>query len=82
MGRGAECVYSDQASICALERVADRLLANSQGVLVMRDGCRCDGVVSAQPSVQIFHDDSELEGLNVRVTLLRPDVPEWSRQVA
>jgi hypothetical protein len=47
----------------------------------MRDGSRCEGVASAQPKLQGFHDDSEREGINVRVILWRPAVPASSRKV-
>lgn len=81
MGRRADRVYTDPAAIRALEQLVRQLPANSQVVLVMRDGSSCDGVVSGQPSVQVCRDASELEGINASVTLLRPDVPDWSRQV-
>lgn len=81
MGQLAEHVYTDQAIIAQLEKLVDQLPANGQVVLVMRDGSSCDGVVCARPSVQIFRDGEAREGINATVKLLRPDAPEWSRQV-
>lgn len=81
MVRRAENVYTDQASISRLEQLVDQLPANGQVVLVMRDGTSCDGVVSVRPRVQIFRDECAREGINASVKLLRPDAPEWSRQV-
>lgn len=47
----------------------------------MQDGSSCDGVVSARPSVQMFRDANAQEGINARVLLRRPDVPEWRRNI-
>jgi hypothetical protein len=42
----------------------------------MKDDSCCDGVASKRPNVQVFRDAHEREGINARVQLLRPDVPE------
>ncbi|OOG65583.1 hypothetical protein B0E46_04380 [Rhodanobacter sp. B04] len=81
MGKRAERVYTDRASIRQLESLIGQLPAHGHVVLVMKDGSSCDGVVSAQPRVQVFRDAHEREGINARVQLQRPDVPEWSRRV-
>jgi hypothetical protein len=81
MGKRAERVYTDQASIQRLEFLIAELPTNKQVVLVLKDGRSCDGVVSMRPNVQIFRDAREREGLNARVQLQRPDVPGWSRHV-
>ena len=81
MGKHAERVYTDQASIRKLESLIDQLPAHGHVVLVMKDGCSCDGVVSTRPNVQVFRDADEREGINARVQLQRPDVPDWSRHV-
>jgi hypothetical protein len=80
MGRRAEHVYTDQASIARLEQPADELSENSQVVWVMRDGSSYDGVVRTCPSVPAFRDDREREGINASVKLQRPDAPTWSQQ--
>ncbi len=81
MGRQAEHVYTDPASIRQLESLIDQLPANGHVVLLLKDGSRCDGVISTRPNVQVFRDAEEREGINGTVQLQRPDVPDWSRHV-
>ena len=81
MDRQAERVYTDQASVRQLESLIDQLPTHGHVVLVMKDGSSCDGVVSKRLNVQVFHDAHEREGINARVRLRRPDVPEWSQHV-
>jgi hypothetical protein len=80
MGRTAQRVYTDQASIRQLELLAVELRANAHVVLVMKDGSTCDGVVSVRPNVRLFRDEDGNEGSNARVQLRRPDVAGWSRR--
>ncbi|MFC5524475.1 DUF3247 family protein [Rhodanobacter ginsengisoli] len=81
MGRQAQRVYTDEASIRQLELLVDELPAQGHVVLLMKDGSSCDGVVSARPTVQVFRDADEHEGINAVVQLQRPDVPEWRRRI-
>jgi hypothetical protein len=81
MGRQAQHVYTDPASIRKLESLVGELPANGHVVLLLKDGSSCDGVVSTRPNVQVFRDPDEREGINATVQLERPDVPEWSRHV-
>lgn len=81
MGRQARCVFTDGASIHQLESLVNQLPANSHVVLLLRDGSSCDGVVSVRPSVQVFRDHHEREGINATVQLERPDVPGWSQRI-
>ncbi|MBQ4855495.1 DUF3247 family protein [Rhodanobacter sp. B2A1Ga4] len=81
MGRAAERVYTDPASIRQLESLVRELPANGHVVLLLKDGSSCDGVVVTRPNVQLFRDADEHEGINATVKLERPDVPAWSRQV-
>ncbi|EIL97696.1 hypothetical protein RHOFW104T7_14485 [Rhodanobacter thiooxydans] len=81
MGRAAERVYTDRASIQQLESLVEELPANGHVVLLLKDGSSCDGVVVTRPNVQMFRDADEREGINATVRLERPDVPEWSQQV-
>lgn len=81
MGRQAEHVYTDPASIRRLESLIEELPANGHVVLLLKDGSRCDGVISTRPNVQVFRDADEHEGINATVQLQRPDVPDWSRHV-
>ena len=81
MGRQAERVYTDPASIRRLEALVGQLPANGHVVLLLEDGSSCDGVVSTRPNVQVFRDAQEREGINATVQLERPDVPDWNRHV-
>ncbi len=81
MGRQAERVYTDPASIRQIESLVDELPSNGHVVLLLKDGSSCDGVVCVRPSVQVFRDADEREGINATVQLERPDVPEWSQHV-
>lgn len=81
MDRQAPHVYTDQASIRKLESLIDQLPTHGHVVLVMRDGCSCDGVVSVRPNMQMCRDADQHEGINARVQLRRPDASEWSRRV-
>ena len=81
MGRQAEHVYTDPASIRQLESLIDELPANGHVVLLLKDGSRCDGVISTRPNVQVFRDADEREGINGTVQLQRPDAPDWSRHI-
>lgn len=81
MGRQAQHVYTDPASIEHIEYLVDELPANGHVVLLLKDGSSCDGVVMTRPSVQLFRDADQHEGINATVRLERPDVPDWSRRV-
>jgi len=81
MGREAACVFTDEDGIRRLESLAHQLPANSHVVVLLQDGSRCDGVVSVRPSVQVFRDHDDREGINATVELERPDVPGWNRRI-
>jgi hypothetical protein len=81
MGKRAEHVYTDKVGIRHIESLIDELPGNSHVRLSLKDGSHCDGVVSVRPTVQVFRDTGEREGINALVQLQRPDMPDWSRQV-
>ena len=81
MGRQAQHVYTDPASIQQIESLVDELPAHGHVVLLLKDGSSCDGVVMVRPTVQVFRDADDREGINATVLLERPDVPDWSRNV-
>lgn len=64
MGQFAECVYTDQADIALLESRAMQLPDEAKVELVLIDGSRVEGVVSAHPTVQVFRDNEGEEGIN------------------
>ncbi len=73
MGSKAPHVVTDDAGIRALEALVHELQGNSHVVLRLRDGSTCEGVVTVRPSVQVFRDDEDREGINAVVQLERPD---------
>lgn len=81
LARQAEHVYTDPASIRQLELLVEDLPGNGHVVLWLKDGSRCDGVVTVRPSIQVFRDGNECEGINATVQLERPDAPKWHRHV-
>lgn len=81
MGRQAEHVYTDPASIRRLESMVSQLPANGHVVLGLKDGSSCDAVISTRPNVQVFRDRDGREGINATVQLERPEAPRWRRQV-
>lgn len=81
MGRKAECVLTDEGGIRKLEMLVRQLPANGHVVLILRDGSSCDGVVTVRPSLQVFRDDDDREGINAEVQMERPDVPTWHRRI-
>jgi hypothetical protein len=81
MGRMAEHVYTDPREIRHLEHLVEALPPNGHVVLLLNDGSSEDGVVCARPSIQVFRDGEENEGINAVVRLERPDVPDWNRYI-
>jgi hypothetical protein len=58
-----------------------QLPANGHVVLLLRDGSSCEGVVTVRPSLQVFRDHDDREGINAEVQLERPDVPTWHQRI-
>ncbi|PWK85918.1 DUF3247 family protein [Fulvimonas soli] len=81
MGRQAEHVYTDQASIHHLEALVRELPTNGHVRLSLKDGSRCDGFICERPNVQLFRDAEEREGFNGVVRLDHRGIGGWSRFV-
>lgn len=81
MGRSAEHVYTDAASVQTLEALVRELPTNGHVRLLLKDGEACEGVISERPNVQLYRNPSEQEGINGEVRLERPDAPDWHRWV-
>ncbi|AIF46735.1 DUF3247 family protein [Dyella japonica] len=81
MGQFAERVYTDPAMIQRLEDLIEQLPTGGHVVLQLADGTCCEGVVCESPSVQVFRDPQENEGINGVLRLERPDEPAWTRYV-
>ena len=81
MGRTAQCVVTDPDSIHRLESLVHELPANGHVVLLLRDGSSCDGMVTVRPSLQVFRDHDDREGINAEVQMERPDMPAWHQRI-
>ena len=81
MSRKAPYVFNGDENIRKLEALVHQLPGNGRVVLLLRDGSSCDGVVSVRPSVQVFRDDDDHEGVNATLQLERPEVPGWSQRI-
>ncbi|MEO6925343.1 MAG: DUF3247 family protein [Rhodanobacter sp.] len=81
MGRTAQYVFSGDENIRKLESLVHQLQGNSHVVVLLKDGSTCDGVVTVRPSVQVFRDEDDREGINATLQLERPDVPGWSQRI-
>jgi len=80
MARQAQHVYTDQASIQRLESLVGELPSNGHVVLLLKDGSRCEGVISTRPNVQVYRDPDEREGINGEVQLEQPGTSAWIRR--
>jgi hypothetical protein len=81
MGREAEHVYTKAADIARFNALIEELPANARVILTLRQGGRCEGVVAARPTVQVFRDEASNEGINALLTLEHPDMAGWTRDV-
>lgn len=81
MGRDAPSVLVDEDAVDRLEALVHQLPANGRVILLLRDGSRCDGMVTVRPSVQVFRDPQGREGINAEVQLERPETPAWHQRV-
>ncbi|WP_233842440.1 DUF3247 family protein [Dyella sp. 2HG41-7] len=77
MGRRAEHVYIDADDIAMLEKRVDELAVNAAVRIVKNDGEVIEGVVSVTPTVQVFLDSHDIEGMNSVVRLIDQDRPDW-----
>ena len=79
MGRQAERVYSDPATIQRFEALVATLQNGAQVRLRLVDGDACEGVVSERPTLQQFYDGDGNEGTHGVVRLERAGVSDWHR---
>jgi hypothetical protein len=81
MGREADTVHKDPASIARLQALVKELRDNAKVTLHLQDGSQLRGVVAVVPTVQTFVDADAVEGVNGVVKLIDPERPEWSATV-
>jgi hypothetical protein len=77
MGRSAERVYTSPSDIAQLEKWVDELAVNAAVRIVKHDGETVEGVVSVTPTVQLFLDPNDQEGMNGVVRLVDRNRPDW-----
>lgn len=77
MGRLAECVYTSANDIAQLEMWVDELAVNAAVRIIKHNGEVVEGVVSVTPTVQVFLDPNDQEGMNGVVRLIDRTRPEW-----
>jgi len=77
MGRRAKHVYIDADDIAMLEKRVDELAVNAAVRIVKNDGEVVEGVVSVTPTVQVFLDPDDREGMNGVVRLIDRERPDW-----
>ncbi|MEO8779337.1 MAG: DUF3247 family protein [Rhodanobacter sp.] len=81
MSSNAPYVVTDAAGIRKLNALVRELPGNSHVVLFLRDGNTCEGMVTVQPSMQVFRDHEGVEGSNAEVQMERPATPAWHRRI-
>lgn len=81
MGRIAETVYTDQGDIARLEQWVEELAINARVRVHTRAEGVVEGVVMVTPTVQIYRDGADNEGVNGTVKLEDPQRPGWSSVV-
>jgi len=64
MSRIAGRVYSDAADLARFEAIAVQLPQDARVAVRLDDGSVVQGIVSATPTLQVFFDPQENEGLN------------------
>lgn len=77
MGRKAERVYTAPGDIARLEQWVTELAVNAAIRVVKQDGEIVQGTVSVTPTVQVFLDPQDQEGMNGVVRLIDPQRPDW-----
>lgn len=78
MGRIAETIYTEPQDVARLDRLVEQLAINARVRLHTRDRGVIEGVVMVTPTVQMFRDANDDEGINGVVKLEDPRQPGWS----
>lgn len=69
MSKYADRVYTDQNKIAELEALVTQLPSEARVALLLEDGRELRGTVPERPTVQIFRDAREQEGVNAFLRL-------------
>ena len=69
MSRVANRVYSDAADLARFEAIAVQLPQDARVAIVLDDGSVLQGIVTTTPTLQMFFDPQNNEGLNGMVRI-------------
>jgi hypothetical protein len=78
MGRTARTVFTEREDIARMERWVEELAINARVRVHVAGGPPVEGVVAVTPTVQVFKDANDVEGVNGMVKLEDPEQPGWS----
>lgn len=78
MGRIARTVFTEPADIAQMERWVDELAINARVRIHTVEGPPAEGVVAVTPTVQVFKNADDVEGINGTVKLEDAQRPGWS----
>jgi hypothetical protein len=78
MGRIARTVFKDPEDVARLERWVEELAINARVRVHVVEGEPVEGVVMVTPTIQVFKDADDVEGINGTVKLEDPQQPGWS----
>ncbi|HEY4292266.1 DUF3247 family protein [Luteibacter sp.] len=81
MGRIASTVYTNPAEVARLERWVEELAINARVRVHMAEGAPVEGIVMVTPTIQVFKNAADDEGMNGVVKLEDPDKPGWNTLV-
>ncbi|NID03407.1 DUF3247 family protein [Luteibacter jiangsuensis] len=78
MGRMASKVFTDPEDVARLERWVEELATNARVRIHVAGDPPVEGVVMVTPTIQVFKDANDVEGINGTVKLEDPQQPGWS----
>lgn len=81
MGRMASKVFTDPQDVARMEHWVEELAINARVRVHLLEGPPVEGVVMVTPTVQVFKDADDVEGINGTVKLEDPQQPGWSGSV-
>lgn len=78
MGRIARVVFTAPADVARMEHWVEELAINARVRVHLTEGEPVEGVVMVTPTIQVFKDADDIEGINGTVKLEDPRQPGWS----
>src|SRR3546814_18088829 len=81
MTQFAEHVYTAQHDIARIESWAEQLEDEARVEILLADGARVEGFVTARPTIPVFRDRKGREGMNAMVRIDAQANPEHTRSL-